>query len=289
MFSLIDQFITYLKAKNASTHTLRNYTLDLKDFQDYLTKSAIEIIHRKTLRAYLADLAEKQKSKATVARKLSCLRAYFKFLFAHKILDHNPAEDLENPKLDKKIPVFLTYDQVKHFFALPDTSTLLGFRDRTMMELLYSSGLRVSELTALNRSDIYVDEHCLRLRGKGKKERIIPVTQNALDWIYQYLNHRERNEKDSEAVFLNKYGKRLSARSVDRHFEKYLIASGLSAHVTPHTIRHTIATHWLENGMDLKTIQALLGHSALATTTIYTQVSTKLKQKVYNETHPRAL
>lgn len=289
MKSYIEQFLKFIKtSKNASPHTVRNYDIDLTDFQEFLKKFPVETIQRKTLRSYLADLAARQKSKATIARKLSCLRAFFKFLFVQKIYDYNPAEDLDNPKLDKKLPIFLTYEQVNHLFNLPDTSTLFGFRDRTIMELLYSSGLRVSELTGLNRSAIYFEECCLRLRGKGKKERIVPVTQNALDWIMRYLNHQERLENDPEAVFLNKHGTRLTTRSVDRLFAKYLTASGLSAHITPHLIRHTIATHWLENGMDLKTIQTLLGHSALTTTTIYTQVTTKLKRKVYDAAHPRA-
>lgn len=311
------EFLDYLKAsKDASQHTLRNYSIDLDDFKFFLAKDMevtfpkitvtlkekpfcdlpLNTIDRKTLRGYLADLAAREKSKTTIARKLSTLRTLFKYLYTHKMILNNPAEDLENPRLEKKIPTFLTYEQVERLFNLPDISTFLGFRDRTLMELLYSSGLRVSEIAGLNRQDIQFEENLVRLRGKGKKERIVPVTKNALKWLRQYLDHVERNhdiddhkaEIDHEAVFLNCHGARLTTRSIDRNFEKYLMASGLSAHVTPHTIRHTIATHWLENGMDLKTIQVLLGHSALATTTIYTHVSTKLKRKVYDESHPRA-
>jgi integrase/recombinase XerC len=164
------------------------------------------------------------------------------------------------------------------------------------MELLYSSGLRISELTQLNRKDLDLKQCTLRVMGKGKKQRIVPITNNAAKWLNDYLNHSERYldgeyhiaEQDSEAVFLSRWGKRITVRSVDRHFAKYLVASGLSAEVTPHTIRHTIATHWLEKGMDLKTIQVLLGHNSLATTTIYTQVSTKLKREVYDKAHPSA-
>jgi integrase/recombinase XerC len=291
------QFLNYMKAlKDASPHTLRNYAIDLNDFKVFLAEVPLAEIERKTLRNYLAEMARQEKSKATLARKMSCLRTFFKYLYTHKVLISNPAEDLENPRLEKRIPIFLTYEQIDRLFQLPDTSTLMGFRDRTLMELLYSSGLRVSELTGLNRADIKHEEFLIRLRGKGKKERIVPITQNALKWLMDYLKHHDRHktvdghqaEVDSEAVFLNKHGERLTTRSIDRNFQKYLVASGLSAHVTPHTIRHTIATHWLENGMDLKTIQVLLGHSALATTTIYTHVSTKLKRKVYDEAHPRA-
>lgn len=164
------------------------------------------------------------------------------------------------------------------------------------MELFYSSGLRISELVALNRKDIDFSALLIKLKGKGKKERIIPFTRNAAQWIKNYLENPERHHKidghlaeaDPEAVFLNKLGKRLTTRSIDRHFEAYLKKSGLAGRATPHTLRHSIATHWLENGMDLKTIQMLLGHNALETTTIYTKVSNTLKIKVYNESHPRA-
>lgn len=317
------QFLDYLKiAKNSSTHTLRNYAIDLEDFKGYLAKDlpteerirlpkirgdqnspaahdlsiALNSIDRKTLRGFLAMLAEGAKNKRTIARKLSSLRTFFKYLHTHHLITDNPAEELENPKLDKKIPPSLSYDNVERLLEQPDTETLMGFRDRTIMELLYSSGLRVSELAALNRSDIDLQNLLIRLKGKGKKERIVPITQNAATWITNYLNHEERHfdidghaaEIDHQAVFLNRHGTRLTTRSVDRKFAEYLLASGLSAHITPHTIRHTIATHWLENGMDLKTIQVLLGHSSLSTTTIYTHVSTKLKKKVYDEAHPRA-
>jgi integrase/recombinase XerC len=211
-------------------------------------------------------------------------------------LDKNPIEELESPKLDKEIPLFLSYEEVQRLFEQPDISSYLSFRDRCIMELLYSSGLRVSELVGLNRSDFDRKNLVVKLRGKGKKERIVPITKNAAEWIVAYLEHAERHQDidghlgqvDNQAIFLNKLGTRLTPRSVDRKFDKYLTASGLAGKVTPHTIRHTIATHWLENGMDLKTIQVLLGHSSLATTTIYTHVTKNLKKSAYDKAHPRA-
>ncbi|MEI6243007.1 MAG: tyrosine-type recombinase/integrase, partial [Chlamydiota bacterium] len=172
----------------------------------------------------------------------------------------------------------------------------LGYRDRSTMELFYSSGLRLSELVQLNRQDLDTGRGVLHIRGKGKKGRVVPITKTAMEWIVSYLNHEERlvktteheAEEDTEAIFLNKWGRRLTVRSIDRHFQTYLKQSGLLGKITPHTIRHTIATHWLEKGMDLKTIQLLLGHSSLSTTTIYTHVSPKLKRAVYDKTHPRA-
>lgn len=285
MIEHIDSFLSYIKAsKNGSLHTLRNYSIDLQGFFNYAKQDPID---RKTIRAFLAELSSQGKEKSTIARKLSTLRSFFKFLYIHKLIDINPAEDIENPRLGKKLPTFLTYEQVERLFSLPDITTLLGLRDRTMMELLYSSGLRISELASLNYSSFKSSELLLRIFGKGKKERIVPITKNALGWIENYLSHYERPQHP-EAIFLNHRGERITTRSIDRLFQKYLIESGLSAHITPHTIRHTIATHWLEKGMDLKTIQTILGHSALSTTTIYTHVSTSLKRKVYDDTHPRA-
>lgn len=322
------RFLEHLRVvKNASEHTVRNYSIDLNTFKSYLEyewlkeikpeelpdkisfkhsydhrhplfdhQLPLNKIDRKTIRGFLAWLSENKQNKRTVARRLSSLRSFFKYVQTQSWISLNPAEELDSPKLDRTIPVSLTYEQITHLFDQPDTTVYLGFRDRTIMELFYSSGLRVSELVALNREDFDYANLTVKLKGKGKKERIVPITKNAADWIKNYLGHSERFQHsnihaaqiDPQAIFLNKLGTRLTTRSVDRKFDYYLQRSGLAGKVTPHTIRHTIATHWLENGMDLKTIQVLLGHSSLATTTIYTQVSTKLKKQVYDETHPRA-
>ncbi|MEX1012865.1 MAG: tyrosine recombinase XerC [Waddliaceae bacterium] len=321
-------FIEHLKvSKNASEHTIRNYAIDLNGLKTFLEKSQcisekpeklppkirhdqqyhdrfklndhilrLNDIDRKTIRGFLAFLNANQASKSTIIRKISSLRSFFKWAIGEGITSFNPTEDLESPKAQKRVPVSLNYNQIQTLFDQPDTSHYLGFRDRTIMELFYSSGLRVSELVALNRGDIDFHNQLIKLKGKGKKERIVPITENAGRWIREYLEHPERHcdidghnaEENPDAIFLNKLGTRLSSRSVDRKFHQYLISSGLAASVTPHTIRHTIATHWLENGMDLKVIQALLGHSSLSTTTIYTKVSPQLKKEVYDKSHPRA-
>lgn len=300
-----DRFLEHLKiVKDASVHTIRNYAIDLSCLQKFLVESKlpnqenylIDNIERKTIRNFLAQQMALKHNKRTIARRLSTLRSFFKYAMKHKIITINPMEILESPKLDKKIPAPLTYGQVQRLFELPDTSTYLGLRDRAILELFYSSGLRISELTAIDRDNVDLQNLSIKLKGKGKKERIIPITRNAATWIKSYLEQPERHceinghlaENDSHAVFLNKHGKRLSVRSIDRHFKSYLKLSGFAGNATPHTLRHTIATHWLENGMDLKTIQMLLGHSSLAATTIYTKVSNTLKIKVYQESHPRA-
>lgn len=301
-----DQFLENLKVvRNSSTHTIRNYAIDLNSLESYVQSLIddgqnkdfpLEKIERKTIRNFLARLTANEIAKKTIARRMSAIRSFYKFALERNFLISDPTETLERPKLDKKIPSSLSYEHVKRLLELPDIKTYFGLRDRTIMELFYSSGLRISELAALNRSDIDIKNHLIKLKGKGKKERIIPVTKIAASWITTYLECNERYlemdghkaEVDREAIFLNKHGKRLTTRSIDRNFEAYLKQSGLAAHVTPHTLRHSFATHLLENGMDLKTIQVLLGHTSLSTTTIYTQVSTKLKTKVYEATHPRA-
>lgn len=322
------QFIQYLRVvKNSSEHTIRSYSTDLNALKSFLeqeffpqtpaddlpakighqtlfsdrqtTQEAIiylAAIDRKIIRGFLAHLHDQKQTKRTVARRLCALRTFFNFCCAQKLMAKNPTEEIETPKFDKMLPHSLTYEQVQHLFAQPDTASYLGMRDRTILELFYSSGLRISELASLDRENFDPTSLLIKLKGKGKKERIVPITKNAATWILSYLNAKERHlpteghlpEQDPAAIFLNCLGSRLTTRSIDRNFKQYIKASGLAGKATPHTIRHTIATHWLENGMDLKTIQLLLGHSTLATTTIYTHVSAKLKKKTHQKAHPRA-
>lgn len=291
-----EQFLLFLRlSKGASPHTLRGYGLDLASFQTFSEKESGEVltlqgVSKRSVRRYLAHLHERGVSARTVLRRLSSLRSLFSYALREKYLSENPLDEIESPKKDKKLPKFITYAQVEHLFAQPSLDHYLGFRDRVILELFYSSGLRLSELAGLNRGDINWKECLLTIAGKGKKQRLVPITNTAAEWISKYLSHPERArvEEDPKAVFLNRWGKRLTVRSIDRSFATYLKASGLSERITPHTIRHTIATHWLEKGMDLKTIQLLLGHTSLATTTIYTHVSSKLKREVYDKAHPRA-
>lgn len=295
-----EKFFHQLKfGRNASEHTLRNYGNDLKALQIFLELEKISLtslneIDKRIIRNFLAHITLKKASKRTLLRRIACLRCFFKYLKKTGMITNNPMEEIDSPKLEKALPKSISYDQVQLLFSQPATDNYLGLRDRCIMELLYSSGLRVSELVSLNRKDLDAEHLTVRVKGKGKKERILPITKSAAKWISDYLNHIKRSQtekthfaqQDHEAVFLNKWGKRITTRSLDRNFSKYLRASGLPVNITPHTIRHSIATHWLENGMDLKTIQELLGHAHLVTTTIYTRVSTHLKQKVYDEAHP---
>jgi len=281
-----ERFLNHLRlAKGVSEHTLRGYGIDFSSFSTFACE---EPITKRLVRRYLAHLYEQKASNRTVLRRLSALRSFYKFAMREKLCEDNPLEDIESPKKEKRLPISISYEQIQIIFSQPDLSNYLGFRDRAIMELFYSSGLRLSELTGMNRADFDPKNSILTIYGKGKKMRQTPITETACNWLIDYLKHPLREEMDPQAIFLNKWGSRLSPRSVDRNFAAYLKASGLSESITPHTIRHTIATHWLEHGMDLKTIQLLLGHTSLATTTIYTHVSPKLKREVYEKTHPRA-
>jgi len=326
------KFLDYLRAiKKASEHTIRNYAIDLNSLKNFLEDTILkdvpehekhpkidytfslylngqketvplqdqlllQSIERRTIRSFLSSLRQEDASKKTIMRRISSLRSFFTYCLKEGLISSNPMEEIESPKSEKTIPRSLDYEQVMRLFDMPDVHTYLGFRDKTIMELFYSSGLRVSELVGLNKEDFDKNNLLLKVMGKGKKERVVPITKNASDWIDRYLHHDERHkdmdghmaELDPHALFLNKFGGRLTTRSVDRMFVKYLLMSGLHEDITPHTIRHTIATHWLENGMDLKTIQLLLGHSSMATTTIYTHVSTKLKKQIVEQFHPRS-
>lgn len=297
--SALDSFLSYLQlSKGASEHTLRGYRLDFHSFLQFMRKdledekALIDWVHvsKRSVRRYLSLLYDKKASVATVLRRLSALRSFYKYAMREKWISENPLEEIDSPKKEKKLPSSVSYEQIEHLFKQPDLSAYTGLRDRCIMEIFYSSGLRLSELVGLKRKDFDAKNQILTIFGKGKKQRQAPITQTASDWITTYLNHPERAkiEKNKEKIFLNRWGGPLSSRSVDRKFFIYLKLSGLSEKITPHTIRHTIATHWLEKGMDLKTIQMLLGHTSLATTTIYTHVSSKLKREVYDKTHPRA-
>ncbi len=296
----IDRYLQHLEiVQQSSPHTLRNYRIDLQMFSEQMEESkvsAVDQVQKRHIRNFLALLHTRGAARRTATRRLSSLRSFFKFLCREQLIKNNPVEEINGPKLDKTLPRPLTMQEVDLFFSQPDLTNYLGLRDRCMMELFYSSGLRVSELAGLNRDDVDLQGRRVRLRGKGKKERVVPLTKTVVDWLERYLQHPDRYidddchqaQKCEKAIFLNRWGNRITVRSIDRLFQGYLRSSALLGHVTPHALRHTIATHWLEKGMDLKTVQNLLGHSALTTTTIYAQVSTRLKRQAYEKAHPLA-
>ncbi|MDN3504560.1 MAG: tyrosine recombinase XerC [Rhabdochlamydiaceae bacterium] len=299
MRKILEEFLNVQKVvKNGSVHTIRAYEIDLEQYFQYLKDHKInyKLITRKQLRLFLDLLHQRRLSRRTILRRVATMRSFYKYLVSAEKMSFNPMHEIDNLKLDKPIPKALSQEEINRFLSLPDHSTLLGLRDQAMLELLYSSALRISELTELNRTDIDFSAQLMRVKGKGKKVRVVPVTKMAINWLQKYLNSEERmkggkltkGQEDHRAIFLNRWGKRLSVRSCDRQFKIYQKQSGMAHLITPHTLRHSIATHWLENGMDLKTIQEILGHESLSTTQIYTKVSLTVRQKVYNEAHPLA-
>lgn len=294
MKNFVDCYIKYLEnVKGASLHTIRNYSIDLAALLDFLEGADCTA---ELLREFLGKLHKQGKKKSSIARTLSAIRSFYTFLQKEKLTKQNPTLCLMTPKNPRKIPVILDLDEIKLFMMTPDESTYLGKRDRLIIELFYSCGIRLSELIALDRSHVYLSEGLIKVLGKGKKERVVPITSRCSRLLDGYLNDKNRFkssskhllEFDKEAVFLNRFGERITGRSVDRLFSAYQKKAGIVKKVTPHTLRHSIATHLLEKGMDLRSIQEILGHTTIATTTIYTQVSTELKNKVYKKHHPLA-
>jgi len=244
------------------------------------------------IRAYLAFLNNKDYSKSTIARKLATLRSFYKFLVKRGRLDSNPVTPVRTPKQDKKLPRFLEYEEVKRLLETPPVDNWLGARDRAILETLYSTGIRVSELVGLNMEDIDFLGEVAHIRGKGKKERIAPISSSALQTIQHYMEYRNKRAQsnanfDSKVLFVNKHGRRLSTRSVRRKMDKYLKMAGLDPAISPHTLRHSFATHMLNNGADLRSVQELLGHQSLSTTQIYTHLGTSKLKEVYENAHPR--
>jgi tyrosine recombinase XerC len=289
MEKYIAKFIRYLEIeKNYSVHTIVNYKIDLGAFNKFIAGSNLEKIDYLTLRKYLAVLKEKNFGSRTVGRKLSALRSFFKFLTREGYVKNNPILMLCSPKLDKHLPSFMSEDEVykliESAFAKSDKD-VLGLRDRAILELFYSSGLRISELVGLNLEDLDFISGIIKTRGKGKKERIVPVGETALCAIKQYLDMRK---KQTEAVFLNNHSVRITTRGVRFILAKYLNLAKIRPGVSAHTFRHSFATHLLNRGADLRTVQELLGHANLSTTQIYTHLTTEKLKSVYDKAHPHA-
>lgn len=289
MDKYIEKFMRYLEIeKNYSAHTILNYKLDLEDFKKFCGEIDFEKIDYLFLRKYLAVLKEKSLGNRSVGRHLSTLRSFFRFLTRENYLKTNPILMLSSPKLEKHLPSFMTEAEVgkliESAFAKDDKDEQ-GFRDRAILETFYSSGLRISELVSLDLSDIDFISGIVKVMGKGRKERVVPIGEAALISIRRYIDKRK---KKSEIAFLNKNGTRISTRGVRNIVEKYLKFSGAHQGVSPHTLRHSFATHLLNRGADLRTVQELLGHANLSTTQIYTHLTTEKLKSVYDKAHPHA-
>jgi integrase/recombinase XerC len=297
-----DLFLDYLsKRKNYSGNTIENYRVDLQQFIDYCKEKLtmensinIREIDNITIRGFMANLAEQGLSNRSRGRKLAALRSFFGWLIREGYISVNPAKAVSTPRTDKKLPSFFTLPEIDILLSQPDTSTILGRRDSAILELLYATGIRTAELVGLSLSDVDMHNRFIRVLGKGGKERIVPFGEPAADKLQKYMNSRKELVKKNiqgtrtDKIFLNYRGGALTTRSIRRIIAKYIRLASLKGNLSPHSLRHSFATHLLNAGADLRSIQELLGHSSLSTTQRYTQVSMQKLMEIYKKAHPRA-
>lgn len=299
----LNQFLQHLRyERNVSTHTLRNYSSDIGQFRDYLLLKGnvkdipVSEIDHLTIREWMANLHGLNKKKTSIARKLASLRTFFQFLIREGVQETNPAKLVATPKIERKLPNHLSMEDAVRFIETPNLETDLGKRDRAILEFLYATGVRVGELVNLNLRDIDFREKLVRVTGKRKKQRILPFGEPSLQALMFYLNEARPiflnncppAERDDQAVFLNYQGTRITTRSVGRMIDKYIKLCADIHDISPHSLRHSFATHLLDSGADLRDIQELLGHARLSTTQIYTHVSMEKLIEVYDKAHPKA-
>jgi len=300
---LITNFLAMLEhERNFSVHTIRSYATDLAHYSAFLLgpgsppdAADAQVLTGKLLgatpielRAYLAELRRAEYSRATVARKIATLRSFYKYLAREGQVARNPVKVIRTPRQEKRLPKFLSPADVTRLLATPKGTDMLSLRDAAMLEVLYSTGMRVSELVGMDLEDIDPVGEFVRVRGKGMRERLAPLGSFAIGSLNKYLECRAAAGVNTPAVFVNRHGERLNVRSVRRKLAKYLAMAGLDPHVSPHTLRHSFATHMLENGADLRAVQELLGHRSLSTTQIYTHVTAGRLKQIYAAAHPRA-
>lgn len=297
----LNNFLNYLRVgKNASANTLKSYSCDLIHLYNYFkSKHGIafnenaywEYFNNHRLREYMVFLYENDLSRATIARRISALRSFVKFLCREGVLETNPFTNISSPRKVKRLPRFLYPSEINALLEKPDISHPLGKRDRMILEVLYATGIRVSELVGINLEDLDIQQSCIKIRGKGEKERIVLLGQNARKSIESYLVSARKdllkNNLRENALVLNQKGKRLTARSVRNILNKYVEQAALKHKISPHIIRHTFATHLLNGGADLRSVQKLLGHERLSTTQIYTHLTKENLKAIHNKSHPR--
>jgi len=294
MSDKLTKFLDFLKyEKNASPHTVSGYQRDLLQFKNYLKHKKLnwEQADNIVIRGFLAILYEKKVKKSTSSRKLAAIRSFYQFCIQKKWMADNPAKIVSTPKQEKTVPSFLTEEEMAEFLDFPRSEKVLDLRDKAMLELLYASGIRVSELIGLNLEDLNFDERLIRVKGKGKKERMIPFGRTAEESLQIYISRRmmiNKGKIDEEALFLNYRGQRLSTRSVERTVNFYIQRSAVRRKISPHSLRHSFASHLLSRGADLRVIQELLGHESLATTQKYTHMDLRHLLEVYKKSHPRS-
>jgi integrase/recombinase XerC len=298
MQAAVQSFLNHLRIeRNASDLTIKSYADDLAHLTEFFQEQKgfipdLRSIDVSQLRTYAAYLHECGYARSTIARRLACLRSFFRFCNREGLCDTNPARPLRTPRAGRKLPHFLTTDEVGRLLLAPPANKDDGLRDRAILETMYSAGLRVAELVGLNVDDWERGAGILRVLGKGRKERIAPVGSYATQALDRWMEVRSpdpnADESDQQAIFLNRFGRRLTTRSIGRMLEKHIQTAGLSSQTSPHTLRHSFATHLLDGGADLRSVQELLGHKSLTTTQIYTHVSTRRLKETYEKAHPHA-
>jgi len=295
MNELIEQFLYYLaRERRYSEHTLRAYRKDLGMYEEFLRGRGLSVLDAgpREVRGFLATLRVRGLARSSVARRVAAVRSFYRFMVRQGIIESNPTVALRTPRRERNLPLFLTVEEVERLLNAPDTSSWIGVRDRAVLDVLYGAGLRVGELVALNDDDIDLRAEILCVRGKGKKERLAPMGSCAAEALRHYLDVRGRGRfahRKDNATFVNaREGRRLTARSVRRIVQRYLNEAGLDGRLSPHALRHSFATHMLNNGADLRSVQELLGHEHLSTTQIYTHLLPEDLKAVYQRAHPRA-
>ncbi|HBT47384.1 MAG TPA: site-specific tyrosine recombinase XerD [Peptococcaceae bacterium] len=295
MQQLLDDFLYYLAVERGlAENTLASYHSDLEQYLNYLAEArvtSLEEAGRGLIVAYLVRLQQQGRSPATICRHLAALRSFYQFLVREGVLATDPTATMESPRQARKLPRVLTVQEVEMLLNQPRTKTPAGLRDKAMLELLYASGLRVSELVSLNVDQVDLQEGYVRCTGKGSRERVVPIGPVACFYLKAYLEQgrgRLLKGRKETALFVNQQGKRLSRQGCWKIIKAYARAAGLPLNITPHTLRHSFATHLLENGADLRSVQELLGHADISTTQIYTHLTQKKIREIYNHTHPRA-
>ncbi len=295
----IARFLSYLRyEKNASPHTVTSYGRDLKQLALFLDQEGLSLasVSHLTIRRFLTSLHEHGLAKSSVARKLAAIRAFLSYAEQKRWVRDNAAKIVATPKKERKMPNFLSEQEIQAFFSWPETTDPLARRDRAILELLYATGIRVSELVGLNEEEVSFKERLIRVRGKGKKERIVPFGRKAAESLRAYLEVRPQlipkaaasKRLETKAVFINRRGTRLTCRSVERIVQKYLRRQAVQRRVSPHSLRHSFASHLLSRGADVRAIQELLGHESLATTEKYTHLDLRRLLEVYRRSHPRS-
>lgn len=290
----IADYLHYLTVERGlSKNTVVSYGMDLKQFHLFLTEkklTQLSKVDRTTIIAYLDKQVKEQKKKTSIARSITSLRRFFRYLMQENIITTDPMQLIELPKKEQHLPDVLSLTEVENLLATPDVTTPLGLRDRAILELMYATGLRVSEVINLKLADLHLELGIIQTIGKGQKERLVPIGDTASEWVKKYLKDaRPKLAKPTcDYLFVNFHGAQLTRQGIWKNLKKHVLAAGIKKNVTPHTLRHSFATHILENGADLRIVQELLGHADISTTQLYTHLSKKRLAKIYQETHPHA-